>query len=353
MIDRINFDELNPTQFENFCFDMLIELGCTDINWRKGTGYNISPSDFGRDIECKYVKRDYLIGEANEEKWFVECKHYKRGVPANELQSILSWCTAERADRCVIVASNFLSNSAKEYIKNYINNNKPSFKISVWEKSKIESLTANMDHLFRKHNIVYKDTILDYINPYHSEYIKKCPYNTLENLINALEMLDESNKNKVIQILSIYYLNKEIKKNKYFFKDKKSVFNKIIKKCIEIAELTSQFVAVSSIVSITLSSFLSVGNPLTVDSKINDLERIIENIEKNKEELIKRVRESIVKEGNVEDYEEFDGEKGIEFLKNAHKESIQNLKPRQEEIYSNYNTFCNTVVKYLIENSMS
>jgi len=349
MIDRISFDELTPTQFENFCFDLLKALGCTNVNWRKGTGYDSSPSDSGRDIECDYVKRDYLIGETSVEKWFVECKHYKQGVPADKLNNILSWCNAERPQRCVIIASNFLSNSAKNYIESYIDNNKPSYTISIWEKPKLESLTANMGYLFRSHNVIYKDSILDYINPYHSEYIKKCPYSSVESLLNALNCLEKNKKRKIFDILTLYYLPELFnKKNNNSHWDDEENYKQIIKKCVQIANTTTELLAVCSFVTAAISSLLAAGNPTTIDSKINETIRSLENIDKNKDAIIQRVMGLLEQEG--ENINQIDTEAQITFLKEFHKNSIENMKFRQEEIYDLYNCFCNTVVKNLIEN---
>jgi hypothetical protein len=35
----ISFDELNETEFEEFCYDLLIELGFVNVDWRKGRGW--------------------------------------------------------------------------------------------------------------------------------------------------------------------------------------------------------------------------------------------------------------------------------------------------------------------------
>lgn len=351
MIDRISFEELTPTQFEDFCFDLLKALGCTNVNWRKGTGYDSSPSDSGRDIECEYVKRDYLIGETSTEKWFIECKHYKQGVPADKLNNILSWCNAERPQRCVIIASNFLSNSAKDFIESYIDNNKPSFSISIWEKPKLESLTANIEYLLRAHNIVHKDSILDYINPYHSEYIKRCPYNSAESLINALNCLEQNKKMKIFEILTIYYLPELFNKrsdNSHWNNEEN--YRNIIEKCMRIANETTQHLAVCSFVSVVISSLLAAGNPTTIDSKINETIKTLENIDRDKDTIIQKAMSKLERDGvNIKD---IDPEVQIASVKKFYKKSIENMKLRQEEIYDLYNSFCNIVVKNLLENDM-
>jgi len=37
-----SLDELTPTTFEEFCYDLLTALGFVNVNWRKGTGLNSS-----------------------------------------------------------------------------------------------------------------------------------------------------------------------------------------------------------------------------------------------------------------------------------------------------------------------
>src|SRR3954471_7455262 len=39
-----------PTDFEEFCHDLLIELGFVNVDWRKGTPKRASSSDRGRDL---------------------------------------------------------------------------------------------------------------------------------------------------------------------------------------------------------------------------------------------------------------------------------------------------------------
>jgi Restriction endonuclease len=78
---RLDFDGLDPTEFEDFCFQLLDELPeFTNVDWRKGTGLSGSPSDRGRDIVAQVEQVD-PDGARRTETWFVDCKHYKQGVP--------------------------------------------------------------------------------------------------------------------------------------------------------------------------------------------------------------------------------------------------------------------------------
>jgi len=87
------------------------------------------------------------------ETWFVECKHYKQGVPPDRIQGAISWATSERPDKLLIIASNFLSNPSKDFLESYIRNNKPNFKIKVWEKPQLEKLSSNKTQLLRKYRV--------------------------------------------------------------------------------------------------------------------------------------------------------------------------------------------------------
>ena len=85
-----SFENIDSTQFEEFCYDLLTALGFVNISWRKGTGLKSSPADSGRDIECQHKIVD-IDNEVRLENWFVECKHYTKGIPPSELSSALAW----------------------------------------------------------------------------------------------------------------------------------------------------------------------------------------------------------------------------------------------------------------------
>lgn len=57
-LGAVRFDGLSPTDFEEFCFDLLIEVGFVNVDWRKGTPKASSPSDRGRDIVAHLERED-------------------------------------------------------------------------------------------------------------------------------------------------------------------------------------------------------------------------------------------------------------------------------------------------------
>jgi hypothetical protein len=44
---KLSFNRLSATEFEEFCYDLLEDLGFTNLDWRKGTGKKSSPADKG------------------------------------------------------------------------------------------------------------------------------------------------------------------------------------------------------------------------------------------------------------------------------------------------------------------
>jgi hypothetical protein len=87
-----SFANLDETDFEEFCYD-----------WRKGTPKKASPSDRGRDIVAQLEHVD-VDGHRYFETWFIDCKHYNRGVPPEALQGLTTWAEAERPGTALVIA---------------------------------------------------------------------------------------------------------------------------------------------------------------------------------------------------------------------------------------------------------
>jgi hypothetical protein len=150
---RLSFNKLSDTDLEAFAYDLLEELGFVNIDWRKGTGKKTSPADSGRDIVA-HLHRTDVDRSRRTERWFVDCKHYVKGIPAKELDNLLTWAQAERPDVALFVVSNFLSNPAKDYLEAYKRNNNPPFTIKVWERTDIESMTRGKRDLLQMHGVM-------------------------------------------------------------------------------------------------------------------------------------------------------------------------------------------------------
>ncbi|MCH5677928.1 restriction endonuclease [Streptomyces gilvus] len=133
------YDDMTDTAFEEFCFELMQELGFVNVDWRKGTGLNASPSDSGRDIVAERHITD-VDGSVHVERWFVDCKKYTKGVPPDKITGLLAWATAERANVALVIASSYLSNPCKDFIKTYEENNRPPFRVKHWERPQLAKL---------------------------------------------------------------------------------------------------------------------------------------------------------------------------------------------------------------------
>lgn len=151
-LGSLDFQGLSPTEFEEFCFDLVSQSGFSNVDWRKGTPLASSPSDRGRDIVARKALQD-VDGHDYEERWFIDCKHYQRGVPPDALQSTIAWANAERPSVVLFIASGYLTNGAKDWIADYESGNRPPFRIRVWEKPQLLKLVENNLDVAFKHDV--------------------------------------------------------------------------------------------------------------------------------------------------------------------------------------------------------
>lgn len=150
MATGLDFDSLDPTQFEEFCFELLSSLdGFRNVDWRKGTPKQSSPPDSGRDIVAE-VEQEDVDGTKHVETWFIDCKHYSEGVPPTALQGLLAWAQAERPNVALVIASGFLSNGSKDYLRSYGQNNRPPFRVKYWERPILDRLAAGKTELLER-----------------------------------------------------------------------------------------------------------------------------------------------------------------------------------------------------------
>jgi hypothetical protein len=151
-LGAVHFDGLSPTDFEEFCFDLLADTGFVDLDWRKGTPMASSPADRGRDIVA-HLEREDVDGYTYRETWFVDCKHYKRGVPPEALHGTITWAQAERPSVVLFIASGYLTNGAKDWIATLKQSSNPPFRIRVWEMPQIRRLLVDHMDIAFKHDV--------------------------------------------------------------------------------------------------------------------------------------------------------------------------------------------------------
>ena len=332
------FDNMTDIEFENFCYDLLHEIGLHNVSWRKGTGEKSSPSDNGRDIECEYCHYDAILQKSIIEKWFVECKHYNKGVPFKELNGALSWANAECPDRLIIVVSNFLSNPCKNALKDYIQNSKPRYKIEIWEKVFIEKKALAFPHLLKKYNIEYREQILDCLNPIHVEYMKKPPFNALSQLFDAIKKLELVDLKDICEICSISYAGE--------FDDLKKIFGSgdivafIKNKILSVSKSSEQF-AVQSFILTALQLILPNANIYGIDDMVLKNENWVQSSIKNKAKIIEKMKQ-------------MDSQTDTSFINDEQirtllHQSPEKIREKTTHMYELYSRFCNIVLTHLLE----
>lgn len=195
-------NELKDSEFEEFCYDLLHSMDFVNLSWRKGTGLLSSPSDQGRDIQGQLLRRD-VDGSQYHEQWFIECKHYIKGVPPEKIQSALTWANSKRPDVLLIIASNFLSNPTKNYLEEYQREHKPPFRIKIWELKDLDNLSAGKKELRLKYNLIHDLSYLPVLNRYHIAYTMKPQLNSIRYLIELMDSLDADKRDEAF--LMAYY----------------------------------------------------------------------------------------------------------------------------------------------------
>lgn len=323
----LGFENLSEVKFEEFCFDLLKELGFINVDWRKGTGFNSSPSDQGRDITASFLRTD-PAGEKVSEKWFIECKHYKNGVPPDKISSAITWAEAERPDVLLIIASNFLSNPCKDYLDKYLHNNKPAFKINRWENPKIEELVTGKYLLLRKYGLPILRSNLDMLNPNHITYITRQSVNSIPYFLNMMDILNAKKRDDAFQMTYMEIIHNHFKTEANFSYS----YSFFKKRCLAVyrapTESTTSYV--HRIVGSTLSWLFYAGNKLELNNVIKRNEQRLYDLKiKNDESPTDILIETEIKR--------------IEKL-------IENLPVQTDYYWDVYNYICdNLIPKLLIE----
>ena len=107
---ELDWDDLSPQDFERLVYDLLSEMGFTNVDWRKGTPKQGFAADSGRDIEAELSLED-PDGNTHIERWFVQVEHHSAAVRPTDFEDALSWATAERPEVLLLAVSG-LSNSS-------------------------------------------------------------------------------------------------------------------------------------------------------------------------------------------------------------------------------------------------
>jgi hypothetical protein len=191
----MTFDHLSNTEFEELIYDLLVALGFKNVNWRRGTGQGGFVADQGRDIVAQEM-RTSIDGEEHLETWFVQCKHYVKGVPPEKLHDALAWSNAERPHVLQFAVSNFLSNPAKNHLEIYERNNKPPYRIKLWERKNLERLISARPQLIRRYKLEPFDACRS-ADSNHLMYVLSPPSNSLVYFFEQVEKMNPSMRDEI------------------------------------------------------------------------------------------------------------------------------------------------------------
>lgn len=279
-----SLDHLNETEFEQFCYDLLQDLGFRELNWRKGTGLTSSPSDSGRDIECK-LDRHGVDGEMITEPWFVECKHYQKGVPVDALTNALEWATAEKPDFLLIIVSNFLSNATKTYLEARKTKGNLPYKLMVWERPMLEKLASTRSKLLKKYALSEEHPFLGILHPAHIACLQDMPMSSFAHLIRCLEELPPQERDQMFGNCYYFILQPRFQEP---VTDQENMHDLLIdpvdypafkRRCMDIIEsgLISDYMLTQMIISFTLTTLFGVSDTTSIDKVTARFDRMIEN----------------------------------------------------------------------------
>lgn len=258
-MDEFRFDHLSPTEFEEFCYDLLVALGASKISWRKGTGLSSSPADGGRDIECEFLMPE-VGGGHRVERWLVECKHQKAGVPPQKLAGALSWASANKPDCLLLIASGFFSNPCKDLIEQHRQNNPGGFRIRLWERKDCERHALAVPQILRKYKLFEEAKMLRDIHPAHAYFLRWPLYHTLGYLFEILESVGPERFKSTLDLTYLSIINPSSKQATDAEQtlgellDKPISYSEFRRKCLEISSLIDQGFLVQAIITSALSS---------------------------------------------------------------------------------------------------
>jgi len=202
--------------------------------------------------------------------------------PARQTSGALSWASAERPDVLLIIASNFLSNGAKNFLDSYVRNNKPAFKIKIWERPDLERLVLGKPLVMRKYDLGGEFEFLTILHPAHVSYLHDPPLNTLDYFFKVLDGLEHGDRSSFMFGAFLSIINPEFAepsdlKRQTLGDLAKTQLNyaDFRKKVYALAREVSPFFLVQSIVFHELASLFRSGDKTNVETYRESMRRSI------------------------------------------------------------------------------
>jgi len=331
----MDFDHLNDGQFEELTYELMEALGFKNVNWRRGTGKGGATADQGRDVVGDLVQTS-VDGSVHTERWFVQCKHYKAGVPPQKLSDALAWASAERPAVLLFAVSNFLSNPAKAFLDQYEASNRPSFRLKIWENKDFDRLLASRPALLRKFNLQPLDPFLD-AHLLHTHFLMMPTSNTLEQLFGVLDGLSPRSRDLMLGYTRFSVINPRTRQaisDDEVLSDlliDKTDYRAFRKKCFELRHHLEEYFLVRHIITDTLTHLWHLCNPQLQDDR-----------NRSNASAIEFFHERLGETADPKD------RKALQGCIAMAQEAIEQADSRQESNYQMYAEFCETVVLQLV-----
>lgn len=106
---------VSSERFEDLCLVLLQSMGFQNVH---RVGHH-NDRDKGRDIEAVYPR---LLPDGQnqiQERWFFECKHQKKNLSVEDIQSKVAWAEASNAKFLVFLSFAELTSSARQFIEDF------------------------------------------------------------------------------------------------------------------------------------------------------------------------------------------------------------------------------------------
>jgi len=333
-VKTFSLDHLSDVEFEEFCYDLLLRLGAKGVSWRKGTGYDSSPSDQGRDIECCFTNEEPDGGQ-RQERWFVECKHYKEGVPPTKITGALAWAAAERPDVLLLIASNAFSNQCKTHLQQFRETNRPQFRVKTWELKDLENFTAAKPDLLRKYGMADDYPFLPLLHPAHICFMKELRRNTLKAFFATLEKAGPHRFREAWDLVSLLVIKPQVRlpadpnETDADLIMKPTGYVEFRQKSFELARTVDETFLVRAIVNEALWAAFNAGDKTQLERVLNNYHSFIKRLEEESQTNPARAQ------ANSQTIAEL-------------KSHIAQLPERVQQGYERYCAFCDEVVVPLL-----
>lgn len=145
--------KLDPTDFENFAYDLLQSAGMRNMVWRT------PGADGGRDIEGQALFND-LSGAITVQKWYVECKRYSTSVDWPTLWGKIAYADNHHADYLLLVTNNNPSPNCETQIATW-NGQRKRPQVRVWRGYELDKIAQAYPAVATKYGLRDKSAPLD------------------------------------------------------------------------------------------------------------------------------------------------------------------------------------------------